>query len=37
MSRPDITVVLCTYNRAEMLRDALNSLMRQKRIPDRFI
>lgn len=29
MSRPDITVVLCTYNRAEMLRDALNSLMRQ--------
>ena len=29
MSRPDITVVVCTYNRAEMLRDALNSLICQ--------
>jgi glycosyltransferase involved in cell wall biosynthesis len=29
MSRADITVVVCTYNRAEMLRGALNSLMCQ--------
>ena len=30
MTRPYITVVVCTYNRAETLRDALNSLMLQK-------
>jgi succinoglycan biosynthesis protein ExoM len=29
MGRPDITVVLATYNRAQLLCDALNSLMRQ--------
>ncbi|MFQ5730469.1 MAG: glycosyltransferase family 2 protein [Planctomycetaceae bacterium] len=27
-AHPDITVVVCTYNRAEMLRDALESLSR---------
>ncbi len=29
MSCPDVTVVLCTYNRCETLRDALDSLMCQ--------
>lgn len=29
MASPDITVVVCTYNRAERLHDALNSLMHQ--------
>jgi GT2 family glycosyltransferase len=30
MSGPDITVVLCTYNRAEMLRNALRSVTLQE-------
>ena len=30
MDHPEITVVVCTYNRAEMLRDALESLMCQE-------
>lgn len=29
MSNPDITIVVCTYNRAARLHDALNSLMYQ--------
>jgi glycosyltransferase involved in cell wall biosynthesis len=30
MSRPDISVVVCTYNRAALLREALRSLFAQK-------
>jgi len=30
LNKPDISIVVLTYNRAEMLRNALNSLIQQE-------